>query len=168
MLRPTAWTPVPTHSGEQFRRSSSHDDSIPTPGGAFIVRVNTRTIVNMVHISNVRHRGRFRAATSFAVVVLMSPLFTGTSATASGIKVRRAATVDLVGHGWGAGIGLGQWGAFGYAVRYHFGYERILNRYYGATTSATLSAIGHASDPSSACSFWRISTSRRTSVTTLS
>lgn len=62
-------------------------------------------------------------------------------------QFRRLTTVTLVGHGWGSGIGLGQWGAFGYAVRYHFGYERILNHYYGTTIPALLSATGQAVDP---------------------
>jgi len=57
------------------------------------------------------------------------------------------AMLDLVGHGWGPGIGMGQWGAFGYAVRYHFGYERILDHFYGGSSVAQLSALGQPPDP---------------------
>ena len=42
---------------------------------------------------------------------------------------------------------MGQWGAFGYAVRYHFGYERILDHFYGGTSEAQLAALGQPVDP---------------------
>src|SRR5579863_1163939 len=48
-------------------------------------------------------------------------------------------SVTFVGHGFGPGIGMGQWGAFGYAVRYHLSYEQILDHFYGNTKTATLS-----------------------------
>jgi SpoIID/LytB domain protein len=44
------------------------------------------------------------------------------------------ATIDLSGHGYGHGRGLGQWGAYGYATRYGYSYDRILATYYGGTT----------------------------------
>jgi SpoIID/LytB domain protein len=56
-------------------------------------------------------------------------------------------SIDLVGHGYGPGIGMGQWGAFGDAVRYHLGYEQILDHFYGGTSSTTLAALGRAADP---------------------
>ncbi len=59
----------------------------------------------------------------------------------------RITALTLVGHGWGAGSGMGQWGAFGYAVRYHFGYERILGHYYGGTSSGSLSATPAGLNP---------------------
>ena len=34
---------------------------------------------------------------------------------------------------------MGQWGAFGYADRFHFTYEQILDHYYGGTTEAEIS-----------------------------
>ena len=37
--------------------------------------------------------------------------------------------LDLVGHGWGHGVGLCQWGAYGMAKK-HFTYEEILQFYY--------------------------------------
>jgi SpoIID/LytB domain protein len=44
-----------------------------------------------------------------------------------------ASTLVLTGHGWGHGIGMGQWGAYGYA-RHGWSWERILAHYYVGTT----------------------------------
>ncbi|HWD25474.1 MAG TPA: SpoIID/LytB domain-containing protein [Acidimicrobiales bacterium] len=99
-----------------------------------------------MHTSNMRHAPvRISAASLVAVSLAVGVLAPRTSA--SQLAIPRAATVTLVGHGYGAGIGLSQWGAFGYAVKYHFGYERILNRYYGRTSSTTLPSIGRSSNP---------------------
>lgn len=46
--------------------------------------------------------------------------------------------VVLTGHGFGHGRGMGQWGAFGYASQYGWGYQQILAHYYGGTTLATV------------------------------
>lgn len=51
----------------------------------------------------------------------------------------------ITGHGYGHGRGLGQWGAYGYAVEKGWDYRRILDHYYGNTTVGKLSptsAIG--------------------------
>ena len=50
-----------------------------------------------------------------------------------------SSTVTLVGHGWGHGIGMGQWGSLGYAIGQdggagNFTYQQILGHYYGGTT----------------------------------
>jgi len=47
------------------------------------------------------------------------------------------ASIQFVGKGWGHGRGLGQWGALGYAVEHDWGYERILDHFYGGTDAAT-------------------------------
>src|SRR3954452_24328244 len=39
----------------------------------------------------------------------------------------------FTGHGWGHGLGLSQWGAYGYA-KHGWTYDRILAHYYPATT----------------------------------
>ena len=49
----------------------------------------------------------------------------------------------LVGHGYGHGIGMGQWGSLGYALgddggAGNFTYGQILTHYYGGTTLETL------------------------------
>ena len=40
------------------------------------------------------------------------------------------------GHGWGHGRGMGQYGAYGYAVDHGWGYAQILGHYYGGTSLA--------------------------------
>ena len=66
-----------------------------------------------------------------------------TAPTTTTIATRRI--VDIVGHGWGHGRGLGQWGAYGYAVDFGWGYRKILDHYYGKTVAGAVapqSAIG--------------------------
>ncbi|MGD0081726.1 MAG: SpoIID/LytB domain-containing protein [Acidimicrobiales bacterium] len=52
--------------------------------------------------------------------------------------------VTFVGHGFGPGYGMGQWGAFGDAAQLHWTYHQILVHYYSDTshpvTTATLSS----------------------------
>src|SRR5205085_8747757 len=43
------------------------------------------------------------------------------------------------GHGWGHGVGMGQWGAYGYALHGET-YDWILGHYYPGTQLATASA----------------------------
>jgi SpoIID/LytB domain protein len=47
-------------------------------------------------------------------------------------------TVQISGYGFGHGRGMGQWGAFGYASEYGWGYRQILSHYYGGTTLGAL------------------------------
>jgi SpoIID/LytB domain protein len=42
--------------------------------------------------------------------------------------------IQLDGRGWGHGIGMGQWGALGYATQHDWTYTQILDHYYGTTT----------------------------------
>ena len=56
------------------------------------------------------------------------------AAAATTLVTSPAATVVAVsGHGWGHGLGLSQWGAYGYAL-HGLGFERILAHYYPGTT----------------------------------
>jgi SpoIID/LytB domain protein len=48
----------------------------------------------------------------------------------------------FAGHGSGTGVGMGQWGALGDAVRFHWSYRRLLAHFYGGTTAARLGAVG--------------------------
>ena len=62
----------------------------------------------------------------------------GSSSAAGGatttLVTSPASTVlSVSGHGWGHGLGMSQWGAYGYAL-HGFGYERILSHYYPGTT----------------------------------
>jgi peptidoglycan hydrolase-like amidase len=66
---------------------------------------------------------------------LNSDLFTVTS-TSGG-------SVSITGQGWGHGIGMGQWGALGYAIGQDHGdgnwtYAQIVNHYYGPATLGSL------------------------------
>ncbi len=51
-------------------------------------------------------------------------------------------TITIVGHGWGNGVGMGQYGALGYALD-GWTYQEILAHYYGGTnlTSTSFSTI---------------------------
>jgi SpoIID/LytB domain protein len=53
----------------------------------------------------------------------------------------------FVGHGAGSGSGLGQWGALGDAVRFHWGYRRLLAHFYGGTRAGELASSGYDADP---------------------
>jgi len=52
--------------------------------------------------------------------------------------VPAAITFAISGHGWGHGVGMGQYGAYGYA-RHGWTYDRILAHYYRATSIGTVS-----------------------------
>jgi len=46
---------------------------------------------------------------------------------------RAGTTLVVTGHGWGHGVGMSQWGAYGYAL-HGWKYRRILSHYYPGTT----------------------------------
>src|SRR5437763_9354557 len=46
-----------------------------------------------------------------------------------------ATKLVVTGHGWGHGVGMSQWGAYGYA-RHGWSYDRILAHYYPGTQLA--------------------------------
>ncbi|MCB9394809.1 MAG: hypothetical protein H6514_14215 [Acidimicrobiaceae bacterium] len=50
------------------------------------------------------------------------------------------ASLDLVGHGNGHGIGMSQWGAYGYAADHGWSAAQILDHYYGGTVAGTTDA----------------------------
>ena len=57
-----------------------------------------------------------------------------TTATTATVTTSPASSVLAVsGHGWGHGLGLSQWGAYGYAKR-GWTFDRILGHYYSGTT----------------------------------
>lgn len=64
-----------------------------------------------------------------AAVVATGTVQTPTIATAATLP----STVTLVGHGNGHGIGMGQWGAYGYAVDAGWSAWQIVDHYYGGT-----------------------------------
>ena len=48
------------------------------------------------------------------------------------------ASVVIDGHGYGHGIGLSQWGAYGYAVDLGWSSAQILDHYYGGTVAGAV------------------------------
>src|SRR3954467_10487851 len=92
--------------------------------------------------------GRGRFAVRLGVVVVLLAAGGVASLLAGGPRAVRAATTTattpagaapaasvlvLRGHGWGHGLGLSQWGAYGYAKR-GWSYDRILAHYYSGTS----------------------------------
>jgi stage II sporulation protein D len=65
------------------------------------------------------------------VVAAIAVLAVATAGTA-----QAATTLIVSGHGWGHGVGMSQWGAYGYA-RHGWGYRRILFHYYPGTSLKT-------------------------------
>src|SRR4051812_1674697 len=65
---------------------------------------------------------RWSAVTAVLCLVLAAP--------AAG-----ATKLVVTGHGWGHGVGMSQWGAYGYA-RHGWSYDRILAHYYPGTQLA--------------------------------
>ena len=61
----------------------------------------------------------------------VGPSTTTTSGTV--VTSQASSVVAVSGHGWGHGLGLSQWGAYGYA-KHGWTYDRILAHYYPGTT----------------------------------
>src|SRR5262245_20256494 len=65
------------------------------------------------------------------IAILTAALLTVFPATAL------AADVTIDGRGWGHGVGLSQYGAYGYALREGRDYQFIVGHYYTGTTLGT-------------------------------
>ena len=74
-----------------------------------------------------------RSRVTIAVVVALA-------AAAGATGARAGTTLIVTGHGWGHGVGMSQWGAYGYA-RHGWPYKRILFHYYPGTR------LGHSGEP---------------------
>jgi stage II sporulation protein D len=61
------------------------------------------------------------------------PITSTTSLTGTVTTSPASSVVVLSGHGWGHGLGLSQWGAYGYA-KHGWTFDRILGHYYSGTT----------------------------------
>ncbi len=68
-----------------------------------------------------------------SVLVVSSPLISASAAAGPA-----STSLKVSGLGYGHGRGMGQWGAYGYASMYGWGYQEILSHYYGGTTIGTL------------------------------
>ncbi|MGN6798848.1 MAG: SpoIID/LytB domain-containing protein [Gaiellaceae bacterium] len=69
--------------------------------------------------------GATTSSTTTTTDAVPPPAASGTSTAPS--------VIAFTGHGWGHGIGLGQWGAYGYAL-HGLAYDKILAHYYPGTT----------------------------------
>ena len=98
-----------------------------------------------MHFINRSSRARWLRAALVATVA--GSLAAAAGVTSANGTTRAVRSVVLVGHGWGPGLGMGQWGDFGYAVVYHDTYSQILSHFYGGTTLGTLAALGRPADP---------------------
>ena len=76
--------------------------------------------------------GGFAAATHGARTLSASSTSSATT-TATTVTSPASSVVAFSGHGWGHGLGLSQFGAYGYA-KHGWTYDRILAHYYAGTT----------------------------------
>ncbi|WP_040493823.1 SpoIID/LytB domain-containing protein, partial [Ilumatobacter nonamiensis] len=74
-----------------------------------------------------------------SAVLVLAPVALDNAPVAEGASDPVIALV-IEGTGYGHGRGMSQWGAFGYAVDHGWGWQRILDHYYGGTISSTTSA----------------------------
>ena len=103
----------------------------------------------MTSTDRARTRLKTRVATLVAVLVVSASGVAATASVASASAAKASVakpasaypspTVSIEGHGWGPGDGMGQWGAFGYAVA-GTPYRSILDHFYGGTSVAGLSS----------------------------
>ena len=68
-------------------------------------------------------------------LVVVAALVGPTGASPQGGSTATVATFVINGRGWGHGVGLAQWGAYGFA-KHGFTYDKILAHYYRGTTLA--------------------------------
>jgi hypothetical protein len=77
----------------------------------------------------------FRRA--IVLVLLLSALVVGrASAGFAPPALKGTPQFVISGHGWGHAVGMGQWGAYGYA-QHGFTYDKILAHYYPGTVLST-------------------------------
>jgi stage II sporulation protein D len=62
-----------------------------------------------------------------------APATTASTTTTTGLTSTAPTVLAVSGHGWGHGLGLSQWGAYGYA-KHGWHYDAILAHYYSGTT----------------------------------
>lgn len=74
---------------------------------------------------------RALAAVAVLAAIVVQPVLSSPAADAA----TSAPAVSLLGHGWGHGRGMGQFGALGYAINDGWSYHQILDHFYGGTAS---------------------------------
>ncbi len=82
-----------------------------------------------------------RRIASFSVSLLLVAGYSRCAAAPVAAAAALPASLTIVGHGWGHGRGMGQYGALGYAsAPYNWTYTQILSHYFGGTTLAVTSS----------------------------
>jgi len=81
---------------------------------------------------------RRRARALPAVLAVVASAAAAVVAPARTAAAYPTANVEIDGHGWGHGRGMGQFGALGYAINAGWMYSRILGHYYSNTTSGNV------------------------------
>jgi SpoIID/LytB domain protein len=89
-----------------------------------------RSLAKVGLMSTMRRRpaGRVTFLVTLALVAIVVPSPTAQAA---------AGDMTFVGHGWGHGRGMGQYGALGYAVNFGWSSAQILDHFYGGTVAST-------------------------------
>lgn len=75
-----------------------------------------------------------RGLASLGALALAAGAVTGVGASTTPAHAAVTGDLQITGHGYGHGRGLGQWGAYGYAVQYGWSSAQIVAHYYGGTT----------------------------------
>jgi hypothetical protein len=74
----------------------------------------------------------------FLSCTLLTQFFVTTKNLKNNISLSSTSGITLIGHGFGHGIGMGQWGAFGEAYLGHASYQQIINYYYSPASLASM------------------------------
>ncbi|MEX2659869.1 MAG: SpoIID/LytB domain-containing protein [Acidimicrobiales bacterium] len=83
---------------------------------------------------------RRRTGLLAVLVTIVSGVAIGTAPVGPGVPAAQGYlgdTVNIEGHGFGHGRGLGQYGSLGYALDFGWDHKRILAHYYGGTTAGS-------------------------------
>jgi SpoIID/LytB domain protein len=79
--------------------------------------------------------GRRRRLLAFAAFLALVAL--GQGQLGAPVRAYPTSAVELQGHGFGHGRGLGQWGGFGYSADHGWTHQQILDHYYGGTAAGS-------------------------------
>jgi SpoIID/LytB domain protein len=115
---------------EIFRKASPR----PAPAWATVSRMRRRAL-RLGALCLLLAGGAVAAVLSGASSAATTPTTTtlGTVAPVTSGTLTTKSALILTGHGWGHGLGLSQWGAYGYA-KHGWTYDRILTHYYVGTS----------------------------------
>jgi len=91
-----------------------------------------------------RSREAGRRLTAFVAVIALVASASGVVVSAPAASAYSSTDVTLAGHGFGPGLGMGQWGALGYALA-GTTWQQIVEHYYTGSSPAELSSAQDAS-----------------------